>query len=622
MALFDKLNRKLEILMKDIRNVAIVAHVDHGKTTLVDELLKQSGTFRENQQVQERVMDSNDLERERGITILSKNTSINYNDTKINIVDTPGHADFGGEVERVLKMVNGVILVVDAFEGVMPQTKFVLKNALDLDLSLIICLNKIDRDGIRIEEVEEEILELLIELGASDSQLEAPFVYASAKSGFATSDINVKTDNMKDLFDTIIDYIPAPKKDFKGNLQMLITTLEFNEYVGQIGIGKIESGTLKTDKEVAIVNVNNGESIKKCKVTKLYEFSGLGKEEVKECRAGSIVGICLSEKINIGDTITSVDNPQGIEFNEISKPTVAMTFSVNDSPFAGKEGKYLTSRHLRTRLFKELNTDVSLEVQETDTTEAFKVIGRGELHLSILIENLRREGFELQVSKPEVIFKDIDGVKCEPLEEVTIDVAEEYVGNVIEKMGTRKGEMTYMTSFGEGYSRVKFLVPSRGLIGYRGEFLTDTRGTGVLNSIFDSYVPYKGEIQTRPQGSLISFENGKTTAYGLYNAQERGTLFIDPGVDVYTGMVIGKSSRAKDLEVNVCKKKQLTNVRSSSSDDALTLSPPQTLSLEQSLEYINDDELLEITPTSIRIRKKILNASQRIKAQRRKEKDV
>lgn len=603
---------------KKIRNVAIVAHVDHGKTTLVDELLKQSGTFRKNQEVQERVMDSNDLERERGITILSKNTSINYEDMKINIVDTPGHADFGGEVERVLKMVNGVILVVDAFEGVMPQTKFVLKNAIDLDLSLIICLNKIDRDGIRIEEVEEEILELLIELGATDSQLESPFIYASAKAGFATVDANVVTEGMKDLFDIIVKHIPAPEGEADENLQMLVTTLEFNEYVGQIGIGKIESGTLTADKEVAIVNVNKPGEVRKCKISKVYDFKGLGKEEVKEMTAGNIVGLCLSEKISIGDTITSVENPEGIEFNEISKPTVAMTFSVNDSPFAGKEGKFLTSRHLRTRLYKELNTDVGLEVQDTETTEAFKVIGRGELHLSILIENLRREGFELQVSKPEVIFKEEDGQRLEPLEEVTIDVAEEYVGNVIEKMGIRKGEMTYMTSFGEGYSRVKFLVPSRGLIGYRGEFLTDTRGTGVLNSIFDSYVAFKGEIQTRPQGSLISFENGKTTAYGLFNAQERGTLFIGAGVEVYTGMVIGKSSRARDLEVNVCKKKQLTNVRSSGTDDALTLSPPQVLSLEQSLEYINDDELLEITPTSIRIRKKILNASQRIKAQRRK----
>ncbi len=603
---------------KKIRNVAIVAHVDHGKTTLVDELLKQSGTFRQNQQVQERVMDSNDLERERGITILSKNTAINYDDYKINIVDTPGHADFGGEVERVLKMVNGVILVVDAFEGVMPQTKFVLKNALDLDLSLIICLNKIDRDGIRINEVEEEILELLMELDASDEQLDSPFIYASAKSGFATLDANEKKNGMQDLFETIIDKIPAPLGEENGDPQMLITTLEFNEYVGQIGIGKIETGTLQVDKQVAIVNTNDSNRVKKCKIVKLYEFEGLSKKEVKSCSAGNIVGVCLSEKINIGDTITSVENPVGIEFNEISKPTVAMSFSVNDSPFAGKEGKYLTSRHLRDRLYKELNTDVGLQIQDTESTETFKVIGRGELHLSILIENLRREGFELQVSKPEVIFKEIDGVKHEPLEEVTIDVDERYVGNVIEKMGIRKGEMTHMSAFGEGYTRLKFLVPSRGLIGYRGEFLTDTRGTGILNSIFDSYVPYKGDIQTRPQGSLISFENGKTTAYGLFNAQERGTLFIGAGIEVYTGMVIGKSSRSRDLEVNVCKKKQLTNVRSSSSDEALTLISPQVLSLEQSLEYINDDELLEITPESIRIRKKILNASQRIKAERRK----
>ncbi|MFV0499530.1 MAG: translational GTPase TypA [Bacilli bacterium] len=603
----------------NIRNVAIVAHVDHGKTTLVDELLKQSGTFRKNQQVQERVMDSNDLERERGITILSKNTSITYEDYKINIVDTPGHADFGGEVERVLKMVDGVILVVDAFEGVMPQTKFVLKNALDLDLSLIICLNKIDRDGIRIEAVEEEILELLIELGASDSQLESPFIYASAKSGIATNDLNNRKDDMIDLFNIIIDHIPSPNGEETAQLQMLVTTLEFNEYVGQIGIGKIENGTIEVDQEIAIVNYNKKGEIRKTKVSKLYDFSGLNKIEVSKCTAGSIVGVCLNDKIEIGDTISSTSNPVGIEFNEISRPTVAMTFSVNDSPFAGKEGKFLTSRHLRKRLFKELNTDVSLEIQETETTEAFKVIGRGELHLSILIENLRREGFELQVSKPEVIFKEIDGLKYEPQEEVTIDVAEEYVGNVIEKMGIRKGEMTSMSSFGEGYSRVKFLIPSRGLIGYRGEFLTDTRGTGVLNSIFESYIPYKGEIQTRTQGSLISFETGKSTGYGLYNAQERGTLFIKAGVDVYTGMVIGKSSRSKDLEVNICKKKQLTNVRSSSSDEALTLIAPKTLSLEQSLEYISDDELIEVTPTNIRIRKKILNASQRIKAQRRKE---
>ncbi len=604
-----------------IRNVAIVAHVDHGKTTLVDELLRQSGTFRENQQVEERVMDSNDLEKERGITILSKNTAISYKDHKINIVDTPGHADFGGEVERVLKMVDGVILVVDAFEGVMPQTKFVLKNALDLELSLIICLNKVDRDGIRISEVEDEILELLIELGADDSQLDAPFVYASAKNGHASIDANNLKDDMQDMFEVIVNNIPEPSGDSNGNLKMLITTLEFNEYVGQIGIGKIESGTITSDSEIAVVNVKKPGEIRKSKISKLYEFSGLSKNEVKSLGAGNIVGICLGEKISIGDTITSIENPEGIEFNEISKPTVAMTFSVNDSPFAGKEGKYLTSRHLRDRLFKELNTDVGLAVEETETTESFKVIGRGELHLSILIENLRREGFELQVSKPQVIYKEIDGVKCEPIEEVTIDVAEEFAGNVIEKMGRRKAEMTFMSSFGEGYSRIKFTVPSRGLIGYRGEFLTDTRGTGVLNSVFDSYAPYKGEIMTRSQGSLISFENGTTTSYGLYNAQERGQLFVGPGVSVYKGMVVGKNSRTQDMDVNICKKKQLTNVRSSGADDALILTPPIVLTLEQSLEYINDDELLEITPESIRIRKKILDSNQRIKAQRRKQRE-
>ncbi len=606
---------------KLIRNVAIVAHVDHGKTTLVDELLRQSGTFRENQKVQERVMDSNDLERERGITILSKNTAIDYNEHKINIVDTPGHADFGGEVERVLKMVDGVILVVDAFEGVMPQTKFVLKNALDMNLSLIICLNKIDRDGIRINEVEDEILELLIELGADESQLDAPFVYASAKQGIASIDANNLKEDMKDLFDVIVDNIPHPQGSKDENLKILVTTLDFSEYVGQIGIGKIDSGTISVDKEVAIVNFNKPGETKTTKISKLYEFKGLGRNEVKSATAGNIVGICLNEKIGIGDTITSVDSPEAIEFNEISKPTVAMTFSVNDSPFAGKEGQYLTSRHLRDRLFKELNTDVGLVVEETQTTESFKVIGRGELHLSILIENLRREGFELQVSKPEVIFKEINGERCEPIEEVTIDVAEEYAGNVIEKMGKRKAEMTFMSSFGEGYSRLKFMVPSRGLIGYRGEFLTDTRGTGVLNSVFHDYAPYKGGIQTRTQGSLISFENGSTTAYGLYNAQERGTLFVGPGVEVYKGMVVGKNSRTQDMDVNICKKKQLTNVRSSSADDALMLTPPMNLTLEQSLEYISDDELLEITPENIRIRKRILDSSQRIKAQRRKQRE-
>ncbi len=607
---------------KNIRNVAIVAHVDHGKTTLVDELLRQSGTFRENQKVQERVMDSNDLERERGITILSKNTAISYNDFKINIVDTPGHADFGGEVERVLKMVDGVILVVDAFEGVMPQTKFVLKNALDLDLSIIVCLNKIDRDGIRISEVEDEILELLLELGADDSQLDAPFIYASAKNGFASIDANNLKSDMKDMFEVILNHIPAPKGIDSDNLQMLITTLEFNEYVGQIGIGKIECGMLSTENEIAIVNSSNPGVVKKSKISKLYEFSGLSKTEVKKLGAGNIVGICLGEKISIGDTITSTDNPKAITFNEISKPTVAMTFSVNDSPFAGKEGKYLTSRHLRDRLFKELNTDVGLAVEETHSTESFKVIGRGELHLSILIENLRREGFELQVSKPQVIYKEIDGIKCEPFEEVTIDVSEEYSGNVIEKMGKRKAEMTFMSQFGEGYTRMKFNVPSRGLIGYRGEFLTDTRGTGVLNSVFDCYAPFKGEIQTRTQGSLISFENGTTTSYGLYNAQERGQLFVGPSVSVYKGMVVGKNARTQDMDVNICKKKQLTNVRSSGADDALILTPPIVLTLEQSLEYISDDELLEITPKNIRIRKKILDSSQRIKAQRRKQKEL
>ncbi len=603
--------------IQNIRNIAIIAHVDHGKTTLVDELLKQSGTFRKNQNIQERVMDSNDLEKERGITILSKNTAVNYKDMKINIVDTPGHADFGGEVERVLKMVDGVILVVDAFEGTMPQTKFVLKKALDLDLSLIVCINKIDRSDARVNEVEDEVLELLMELEADESQFESPFIYASAKQGIATLDVDTPGENMEPLFDTIIKYIPMPDGNKDDHAKMLVTTIDYNDYLGQIAIGKIHSGAIKVNDEVSLVNANDDTTLTNAKVVKLYTFEGLDKKEVSEASCGSIIGICLSKKINVGDTITSPEDLTPIQVSKISPPTVMMTFSANDSPFAGKEGEFVTSRHLHDRLFKELNTDVSLRVEVSENNDSFKVYGRGELHLSILIENLRREGYELQVSKPEVIIKEIDGVKCEPIEDVTIDIPEEFSGTIIEKLSKRKGELTHIGPFGVGYSRLKFKIPARGLIGYRGEFLTDTKGSGVINSVFDSFAPYKGEIVTRLQGSLIAFEKGQSTSYGLGNAQTRGSLYIGPGVDVYEGMVVGKNSRIQDMEVNVCKKKQLTNVRASGTDDAIKLIAPIILSLEQSLEYIHDDELLEVTPKSLRIRKKILDQNLRAKSKKK-----
>ncbi len=602
---------------EDVRNIAIIAHVDHGKTTLVDELLKQSGVFRENQEVAERVMDSNDIERERGITILSKNTAVTYGNTKINIIDTPGHADFGGEVERVLKMVNGVILVVDAFEGAMPQTKFVLKKALELDLSVIVCVNKIDRPEARPKEVEEEVLELLLELDASDEQLDCPFIYASARDGYASYSPDEKGTDMKPLFDTIIKHIPAPKGDPDAGTQVLISTIDYNEYVGRIGVGKVDNGGLKLNQEAVIVNHHDPDKKVKVKIGKLYEFDGLNKVEVNEAKIGSIVAISGISDIHIGDTICSPENPVAIPFQKISEPTIAMYFMVNDSPLAGKEGKYVTSRHLRDRLFRELNTDVSLRVEETDTTESFKVSGRGELHLSVLIENMRREGYEFAVSKAEVIYKyDERNKKLEPFEIAVIDVPDEFAGTVINMLNQRKGELQGMAPSTNGTTRLEFSIPSRGLIGFRGDFLTATKGNGIINTIFDGYDNYKGDMQYRQQGSLIAYEAGEAITYGLFNAQERGTLFIGPGEQVYGGMVVGANGRAEDIEVNVCKKKQLTNTRASGSDDALKLTPPKILSLEQALDFIDTDELLEITPKSIRIRKKILDPTLRMRAKR------
>ena len=600
---------------EDIRNVAIIAHVDHGKTTLVDELLKQSGVFRENQEVADRVMDSGDIERERGITILSKNTAVTYKGTKINIIDTPGHADFGGEVERVLKMVNGVILVVDAFEGAMPQTKFVLKKALELDLHVIVCINKVDRPEARPTEVIDEVLELLLELDATDEQLDCPFVFASAKAGYASKDVNESTSDMTALFDTIIDYIPAPEGDEKAGTQVLISTIDYNEYVGRIGVGKVDNGTISVNQEVVLVNHHEPDKFKKVKVSKLYEFDGLNKVDVREAGIGSIVAISGIADLHIGDTLCSVDNPQPIPFQKISEPTIAMQFLVNDSPLVGKEGKYITSRHIRDRLFRELNTDVSLRVEETDDTDRFKVSGRGELHLSVLIENMRREGYEFAVSKPEVLYRqDEKGRKLEPMERVYVDVDDEFSGTVIQKLSERKGELQGMNANATGSTRLEFLIPSRGLIGYRGEFLTDTKGTGVMNTEYEGYGPYKGDIQYRKTGSLIAFEDGESITYGLFNAQERGVLFIGPGERVYSGMVVGQNAKAEDIELNVCKTKKLTNTRSSSADEALRLTPPKILSLEQALEFIDTDELLEITPKNIRIRKKILDPTLRKRA--------
>ena len=599
----------------DVRNVAIIAHVDHGKTTLVDGLLKQSGIFRENQEVQERVMDSNDIERERGITILSKNTAINYKDVKINIIDTPGHADFGGEVERVLKMVNGVILVVDAFEGPMPQTKFVLRKAMELHHPVIVCINKIDRPEARPQEVIDEVLELLMDLGANDKQLDCPFVFASARAGISSMDPDEKGKDLKPLLDTIINYIPAPVGDPDAPAQMLISTIDYNEYVGRIGVGKIDNGTLRVNDEVVIVNHHEPDRMVKTKISKLYEFEGLNKVEVKEAGIGSIVAVSGISDLKIGDTLCSPEAPKAIKFQKISEPTISMNFIVNDSPLAGQEGKFVTSRHLRDRLYRELNTDVSLRVEDTETTETFKVSGRGELHLSVLIENMRREGYEFAVSKAEVIFKeDEKGKKLEPMERCYIDVPEEFSGNVIQKLGQRKGERVSMGEASGGYSRLEFRIPARGLIGYRSEFMTDTKGNGIINTIFDGYEPYKGDIAYRKQGSLIAFETGEAVTYGLYNAQERGILFVGPGTKVYSGMIVGASGKSEDIEVNVCKTKHLTNTRTSSSDDALRLTPPKVMSLEQCIEFLETDELLEVTPQSLRLRKRILDPTLRKRA--------
>ncbi len=600
---------------EDVRNVAIIAHVDHGKTTLVDELLKQSGVFRENQEVAERVMDSNDIERERGITILSKNTAITYKGTKINIIDTPGHADFGGEVERVLKMVNGVILVVDAFEGAMPQTKFVLRKALELNLPVIVCVNKIDRPEARCAEVVDEVLELFIDLEADESQLDCPFVFASARGGYASLDMDKEGTDMIPLFDTILDYIPAPEGDPDAGTQVLISTIDYNEYVGRIGVGKVDNGSIKVNQDVVMVNHHEPDKMRKVKVSKLYEFDGLNKVEVKEAGIGSIVAISGISDIHIGDTLCSPEDVRPIPFQKISEPTIAMHFVVNDSPLAGTEGKFVTSRHLRDRLFRELNTDVSLRVEETENMDSFKVSGRGELHLSVLIENMRREGYEFAVSKAEVLYKeDEHGKKTEPMELAYIDVPDEFSGAVIQKLSARKGELLNMGTGSGGYTRLEFSIPSRGLIGYRGEFMTDTKGNGILNTIFDGYGPYKGDLNYRANGSLIAFEAGEAITYGLFNAQERGTLFISPGEKVYSGMVVGETGRAEDIEINVCKTKHLTNTRTSSSDEALKLVPPKILSLEQALDFIDTDELLEVTPKSLRIRKKILDPTLRKRA--------
>jgi len=609
----------MKMKREDIRNIAIIAHVDHGKTTLVDELLKQSGVFRANQEVQERVMDSNDIERERGITILSKNTAVLYKDTKINIIDTPGHADFGGEVERVLKMVNGVVLVVDAFEGAMPQTKFVLMKALALDLPVIVCINKIDRPEARPDEVIDEVLELFMDLDASDEQLDCPFLYASAREGYALKDLGDEKKDMTALFETILEYIPAPEGDPDANTQVLISTIDYNEYVGRIGVGKVDNGCLKVNQDAVVVNHHEPDKLQKVRISKLYEFDGLNKVDVSEAKIGSIVAISGIADIHIGDTICSPEAPQAIDFQKISEPTISMNFIVNDSPLAGQEGKFVTSRHIRDRLFRELNTDVSLRVEETDSPDSLKVSGRGELHLSVLIENMRREGYEFAVSKAEVLYHtDENGKRLEPMELAYVDVPDEFTGAVIEKLSQRKGELRNMGPISGGYTRLEFNIPSRGLIGYRSEFMTDTKGNGIINTIFNGHEPYKGDIAYRKQGSLIAFESGESVTYGLFSAQDRGTLFIGAGQKVYAGMVIGQSAKPEDIEINVCKKKHLTNTRSSSADEALTLTPPRILSLEQALEFIEADELLEVTPESLRIRKRILDPTLRKRAGFRK----
>jgi len=602
----------MKIKQENIRNIAIIAHVDHGKTTLVDAMLAQSGVFREGQQVVERVMDSNDLERERGITILSKNTAINYNGVKINIVDTPGHADFGGEVERVLKMVNGVILLVDAFEGTMPQTKFVLKKALELDLDVIVCINKIDRPESRPEKVIDEVLELMMDLEASDRQLDAPIVFASAKQGYAIKDLADEHVDLKPLFDTIIESIAPPEGDPEAGTQIMISTIDYNDYVGRIGVGKVDNGSIAVGQEALRLNAHNPDTHEKVKITKLYEFDGLNKVDVKEAHVGDIVALSGISDLQIGDTICSPENAEPVPFQKISEPTISMNFIVNDSPMAGLEGKWCTSRQIRERLYRELNTDVSLRVQDTESTDTFKVSGRGELHLSVLIENMRREGYEFAVSKAEVIYHyDENGKRLEPMETAVVDVPEEYSGTIISMLSERKGNLINMSSLSDGSSRLEFSIPARGLIGFHGRFLTSTKGTGIMNTIFEGYEPYKGDIAYRNQGSLIAFEAGEAVTYGLFSAQDRGTLFIGPGEKVYAGMVIGENGKAEDIELNVCKTKHLTNTRSSSADEALKLTPPRILSLEQALEFIDTDELLEVTPKSLRIRKRILDSRER-----------
>ena len=608
--------KEMRIILKkeQIRNVAIIAHVDHGKTTLVDSLLKQSGVFRQNQEIEERVMDSNDLEKERGITILSKNTAVMYGDVKINIIDTPGHADFGGEVERILKMVDGVVLVVDAFEGPMPQTKFVLKKALELNLPSVICVNKVDRPEARPDEVVDEVLDLFIELDANEVQLDSPFIFASAKKGISGTDASQLQDSMKPLFEAIIENIPSPNGDEDGLTQVLISTIDYNEYIGRIGIGKVERGSVSIGEDLWVSNYENPDKSYKVRIGKLYEYDGLKRVEIEEAITGSIVAISGIEDIEIGDTITSIEDKQPLPFVKISEPTLAMTFSVNNGPFAGQDGKYVTSRQIRARLHKELNTNVSLRVEDTDSADSFRVAGRGELHLSILMEQMRREGYELMVSKPEVLMKkDKNDKLIEPIERVIIDVPEEFMGAVIEKLGARKGEMVNMVQSKGGYTRIEFLIPTRGMIGYRSEFLTDTKGNGILNTLFEGYEPYKGEIPRRSQGSLVSFETGTAVGYGLYNAQERGILFVSPGDKVYEGMIVGENAKPMDIDVNVCKRKQATNMRASGSDDALRLSPPKKMSLEEALEFIEKDELVELTPKNMRIRKRILDKQQRAK---------
>jgi len=603
-----------------IRNIAIIAHVDHGKTTLVDALLKQSHVFRENEQVQERVMDSNDLEKERGITILSKNTSVMYKDIKINIVDTPGHADFGGEVERVLKTVDGVLLLVDAFEGAMPQTREVLKKSLALGLKPIVVINKIDRPGATPDKVVDQVIELFIELNATDEQLDFPVIYASAKQGIAKLNLTDESSDLSPLFETIVNTIQAPNCDEDGTAQMLVSNIDYDDYVGRIAVGRIERGTIKVGMPVSICKKDD--VIAQGRIAKLYTHVGLKKEEVEEAKAGDIVELSGIADINIGDTICDFEHPEKIPFVDIDEPTVSMTFSVNNGPFAGREGQFVTSRHIRDRLFKELERNVSLRVKETDSPDSFEVSGRGELHLSVLIETMRREGFELLVSRPKVIYKEINGVKCEPIERLVVNVPDDCIGNVIEKLGQRKAEMVNMEPAEDGHTKVEFKIPARGLIGYRTEFLTDTKGEGTMNHIFDSYEPFKGEVLSRVRGTIVAFEAGKSVTYGLYNAQDKGDLFIGPGVEVYEGMIVGLNSRGEDLAINVCKEKHLTNTRASGSDDALRLVPPIQMSLEKAIEFIEDDELVEVTPKSIRLRKKILDSKERERAARASNKKV